>query len=213
MTNSRRIADQLSTACDGNHEHQALIGGRAKEAAIYPRELCEAIIQGLKEEMEDEKGYIMNLVEDIVRRNTEEDEGDYYIDDVYGKVLDTERVREARRKEMAYIIEMGVYEKVKIEEAYERTGKAPIKLRWIDTNKSNDENEPNYRSRLVAKEFNNGQRLDLYSATPPLELIRSLLALGAIAQWDPKAWGAWEKPEFKYTARGSKQGDCSEDEE
>ena len=29
--------------CDGSHEHQQLIGGRAKKAEVYPDELCRAI--------------------------------------------------------------------------------------------------------------------------------------------------------------------------
>ena len=50
---------------------------------------------------------------------------------------------------------MGVYEKVDINEAWSETGKAPIAVRWVDINKGDTAN-PNYRSRLVAKEFNTG---------------------------------------------------------
>ena len=61
---------------------------------------------------------------------------------------------------------MGVYEKVDIQECWESTGKAPIAIRWIDINKG-DGLRPNYRSRLVAKEYRTDVRPELYAATPP----------------------------------------------
>ena len=39
-----------------------------------------------------------------------------------------------------------------------------IRTRWIDINKGDDEN-PNYRSRLVGKEFNNEQMDGLFAGT------------------------------------------------
>ena len=47
-------------------------------------------------------------------------------------------------------------------------GKGPIGTRWIDTNKGDDE-DPEYRSRIVAQEVNTEKRIDLFAATPPLE--------------------------------------------
>ena len=70
---------------------------------------------------------------------------------------------------------MGVYEKVDIGESWEQTGKAPIAVRWVDINKG-DSIKPNYRSRLVAKEFNTGPCPELYAATPPSECLRLLLS-------------------------------------
>ena len=46
-----------------------------------------------------------------------------------------------------------VYTKVPIEECRRVTGKGPIGVRWVDVNKE-DEVNPKYRSRLVAKEIN-----------------------------------------------------------
>ena len=45
-----------------------------------------------------------------------------------------------------------VWDKRPRSEALARTGKAPIAVRWIDTNKGDDDC-PNYRSRLVAREI------------------------------------------------------------
>ena len=41
----------------------------------------------------------------------------------------------------------------------------------MDINKGDSAN-PNYRSRLVAKEFDTGVCLELYAATPPSECLR-----------------------------------------
>ena len=40
MTNSRSVGKELKVKCDGSHEHQPLVGGRAKDAARYPPALC-----------------------------------------------------------------------------------------------------------------------------------------------------------------------------
>ena len=47
LSNSWCILDELSTRCDKSHTHQQLIGGRAKQAGIYPDKLCDAICTGL----------------------------------------------------------------------------------------------------------------------------------------------------------------------
>ena len=70
---------------------------------------------------------------------------------------------------------MSVYEKVPLQESYDKTGKAPIKCRWIDSNKG-DEHNSIYRSRLVAKEFKTDVRPDLFAATPPSECLKMLLS-------------------------------------
>ena len=77
----------------------------------------------------------------------------------------------ARREEIKYFNEMGVYTKVDLKESWDETGKAPIAVRWVDINKG-DSSNPNYRSRLVAKEFNTGPCPELYAATPPSECLR-----------------------------------------
>ena len=53
-----------------------------------------------------------------------------------------------------------------------------IKPRWIDINKG-DDNKPNYRRRMVGKEFNDRDVDGLFAATPPLESCRLLLSWAA----------------------------------
>ena len=97
-------------------------------------------------------------------------------DDVSGASLDPSAVRKARAEEIEYVRKMQLYTKVPIEECYRKTGKAPISVRWIDINKGDAAN-PNYRSRLVARELNTHKRDDLFAGTPPLEALKSILSI------------------------------------
>ena len=79
---------------------------------------------------------------------------------------------------MAIVRQRGVYERRPWGEARQKTGKVPIKLRWVDTNKGT-ESEPNYRSRIVAMEFKRDSRLDLFAPTPPLEAMKLVISNAA----------------------------------
>ena len=61
-----------------------------------------------------------------------------------------------------------------------------IKTRWIDVNKG-DKGNPKYRSRLVGKEYNDGEGENLFASTPPLEALRLLVSITATTQRDRKA--------------------------
>ena len=106
----------------------------------------------------------------------EHDDGIIAFDDLTGDELKPALMKAARKEEILYFKEMGVYEKVDIEESFKITGKAPIAVRWVDVNKG-DSISPKYRSRLVAKEFNTGVNHDLYAATPPSECLRLMLSM------------------------------------
>ncbi len=99
-------------------------------------------------------------------------------DDVDGSSLDAEMVKIARQVEMKYIKTMGLYDVVDRDIAKLRTGKPPVAVRWIDTNKG-DEANPAYRSRLVAKEIKVDDRPELFAATPPTESLRLLVSIAA----------------------------------
>ena len=94
----------------------------------------------------------------------------------WGKPLITSLVNKARCDEMDKFKQHNVYTKVPIAECVARTGKRPIGSKWIDINKG-DEKEPNYRSRLVAKEIRRGPSEDMFAATPPLEAKKCLFPL------------------------------------
>ena len=70
----------------------------------------------------------------------------------------------------------GLYTKVSEEECWRATGKGPIGTRWVDIN-IGDEDRPEYRSRLVAKELKTDKREDLFAATPPIEALKLLISM------------------------------------
>ena len=74
---------------------------------------------------------------------------------------------------------------VPLQQCWDETGKSPIQLRWIDRN-TRDENDPLYRSRIVAKEIKTYANPDLFAATPPVEYLRFLLSCVASSQWSKR---------------------------
>ena len=59
-------------------------------------------------------------------------------DDVRGGWLETDRIKKAREEEMKFVRQRKVYDRMPWQEALQKTGKPPIKLRWVDTNKGDD---------------------------------------------------------------------------
>ena len=77
MTNSRSIGNELKKKCDGGHEHQPLLDGRAKDAARYPPALCRAICRGVaKENMQRQLGIraVMDLGKGVHIRTIDTEE-------------------------------------------------------------------------------------------------------------------------------------------
>ena len=87
-------------------------------------------------------------------------------------------MRKARQAEVDYIHKMNLYDKVPISECWAKTGQKPIDTKWVDVNKG-DTSRPNYRSRLVGKEYNQHKDDSLYAATPPLEALRIITSWAA----------------------------------
>ena len=101
-----------------------------------------------------------------------------FYDDVKGAWLDKEEVVKARRLELEFFRNMGVYKKVAAAEA---RGHKIITTRWVDTNKGDDQGK-DYRSRLVGRELKQDSRLDLFAPTPPLEVLKALISYCAKSQ-------------------------------
>ena len=111
---------------------------------------------------------------------------EYAWDDVNNFALPIDKVREARKEEMEHM--MGkTFVVVKKSEAYRVTGTHPISTKWVDTDKNHGNGDLLVRSRWVARDFRargEKDREDLFSATPPLELIRYLLSRQATRRED-----------------------------
>ena len=100
----------------------------------------------------------------------------HFVDDTSGQKLDTKKVIEARKEEMNKYLQHNAYGKVPIEEAWRVSGEGPIGSRGIDSNKGDDDN-PEYRSRLVAKEINRSPSDKMIAATPTLEAKKMLFSM------------------------------------
>ena len=108
------------------HRHVQLIAGRARKAQEYPRELCEAIVDGIKRQIEcDDWGVVkvdmndrdlrrqINRVKEATQQSGEapkhdEDGGEgsantWAWDDITGAQLDANKVKDARKEEIGYI--------------------------------------------------------------------------------------------------------------
>ena len=66
---------------------------------------------------------------------------------------------------------MGVHKKVDRGEEKKNKGKI-VSTKWVDTDKGHG----GYRSRLVGREIKRDKRQDLFSPTPPLEVLKLLIA-------------------------------------
>jgi hypothetical protein len=102
--------------------------------------------------------------------------GQVYWDENSGEVLPPNLTQAARREELTFMRDWGVWEVVPISECVRVSGKQPLGGRWVDVNKG-DRDRPDVRSRYVAKDFAGGQKSDeFFAATPPLEALRLLLS-------------------------------------
>ena len=112
---------------------------------------------------------------------------EYAWDDVNDMELPIEKVREARTQEMKYM-KGKTFKVVKQSEAYRVTGKGAISTKWVNTDKSHGNGEMLVRSRWVARDFfklkGEKDRQDLFSVTPPLELIRYVISRQATMRTD-----------------------------
>ena len=79
-------------------------------------------------------------------------------------------MKNARAEEDNFMMERKIWEERSVDECWRVTGKAPVSVRWVDTNKGGLL-EWIVRSRLVARDFkgNDKNRDDLFAEAPPLE--------------------------------------------
>ena len=106
-------------------------------------------------------------------------EGMEFWDDVNDwQPLNWETAVHARKLEMEFFKKMGVHKKVPRDVA-KMMGCEVITTKRADTNKG-DTSRPNCRSRLVGREVKHDKRLDLFSATPPLETLKFLCSMCSV---------------------------------
>jgi len=131
--------------------HRPCYGKVAIAAAVYPFQLCKAILKGLVQEMKDRDRWdpavklvlppghsLKALDKDKMPEDEdgqheqdmlnmiliiEKNKGDKFVDDLTGQVLDERLVKKARRLEMEYFKQRNVCTKVPRAEAIERIGR------------------------------------------------------------------------------------------
>ena len=89
-------------------------------------------------------------------------------DSVTGDVLPADLVRKAHEEEIQFMNDWKVGDSVPTATARQRTGKPPLRGKWVDVNKQ-DEKNPLIRSRYVACEVNTHKDDSLF-ASPPLPI-------------------------------------------
>ena len=218
LSNSPEILKELGTRCDGRAgecsrpgggSHVLTSGKIAREAAVYPFQLCRAILRGCARQLRADRrlqpgqyGVQGLWDEDLVERppcdgippatqHRSQPQQHHsstevlavtnvktFKDSVTGQLLPETLVRAARQLELEYFEKKHVWDKVPRSEALAKTGKPPISVRWIDTNKGDDD-APNIRCRLVAREIRRAGEDPIFAPTPPLESLRTILSLAA----------------------------------
>ena len=94
-----------------------------------------------------------------------------YYDEVVGRRLPPDLVRAARREEANFMLDRKTWDRVDRSEAWRRTRRQPLKTRWVDVHKG-DEQALDIRRRLVAKEIAFRKGDYFFAATPPLEALQ-----------------------------------------
>ncbi|CAK0795212.1 unnamed protein product [Prorocentrum cordatum] len=102
-------------------------------------------------------------------------------DNITGEILPPELVKEARKKEIDWVRNVKLYDKVPRSEMESRGFKSTVSTRWVDVNKGDKDNY-NVRSRICGRELKaktKDQLLahELFSAMPPWEAIKALFSL------------------------------------
>ena len=203
LTNAREIAKALDKQCTGCHRHLNTMGTTKllSACAIYPPGLCSAIVRGLERQLEQDQRRdevlsteLGSELPELARDDSEdlqeadilqliapelmEDEDLVAYDDAKGGTLHMPPLRKARDEEMEFVKSRNIYSYASVKDCVEKTGRNPIGTKWVDTNKGDDQN-PKYRSRLVATEVRKPWSEKWFAATPPVEALRFLLALAA----------------------------------
>ena len=195
MSNSEEVLKRLNKRCQGRDGNCSRAkGGRHRHAegsitagtAIFPFGLCRAILHGCRSQLVADGRLVLGVIgiqrpeETMAERELEKLCQKYmtlvievnavhgepaFKDAITGQSLRPEMVKAARREEMEYFAAKRVWKKVPRRLALELQGKPPIRVKWLDTNKGDDES-PNYRSRLVACEVRQPWEDSIFAPTP-----------------------------------------------
>ena len=100
-------------------------------------------------------------------------------DDITGKELLWQAVKQAREQELKYLRELGMYVKVDERAAVAKYKVTLIDTKWVDTDKAFEGEPLQIRSRIVATEFKRGTGQTCMRETPPLEALKAIISIAA----------------------------------
>ena len=79
--------------------------------------------------------------------------------------MPVDKVKAARAEEVGYMEGRGIWSVRPVSECWEKTGRKPVSVRWVDTDKGfMGEGGMEVRSRLVARDFKGGTRIGMTSS-------------------------------------------------
>ena len=158
LTNSGCVAQALSSATHSSTVRQTIM-------SAMPQQLQSDLCAAGATDPPQHRPPLLKL--DILAVDEDEEPLEEWKadDDVKGGPLDPREVKAARQQEIQYLWDMKVYEFSTEAESRARTGRKPVGLKWIDTNKGSAE-APRYRSRLVRTEVRHEVVEPIFSATP-----------------------------------------------
>ena len=206
LTNSEIMAEQLSRRCSKDHIHQPLVGGRCKDAAMYPSKLVRSILKGVTLQAEADAQSAdcrdqINAMPVYTPQAEKVDFGPPTHSSVpkFGKKGSVPITYEESNFKSRYMDEYTgetlaphlirpaiedelnyfnskVWQLSTIDEMKRVPDYILVRSRWVLCNKGDSAN-PDVRARLVGCELNQGNRNDAFSAsTPPLEGKRILFS-------------------------------------
>ncbi|CAK0860738.1 unnamed protein product, partial [Prorocentrum cordatum] len=200
MSNNKEVLDEVCKRCPNDtgigsrHEHSTFVGRNMRVAERYPVKLLRAVLRGLRRHLSNEKVLTLSALDagpnvddeeislkDFVGKWRDTLRTEFY-DDLTGLPLDPTRVKAARRLEMDFMAQLGVWVYAREEDCQRELGRRPLSGRWVDIDKG-DTDRPDYRSRLVAQETKAQSTIAgddigaVFAATPPLECLRLICSM------------------------------------
>ena len=149
---------------------------RCQGSSLSPAPLLQSI------SLDAVEGEMVEVASSTASGRQVEDEGNWwrpsgpaYLDENTGEPIAKHLADEKAEEECSSMEEWGVWDVVPWEQARARTGKPPIRTRWVRVNKG-DAETPDIRVRLVGMEVAYQKDVEFFSATPPLEALKALIS-------------------------------------
>ena len=146
----------------------------ARRAALFSVKLCRARLDGIRNPLIVDQGSrigeagINTIYEDLRDQvmNAQREDQEEFVDDSTGQARDPVLVRLARQKELEYFKSKGVWVLQEVDKARKLTGRTPTRAHGVDVDNGDDQ-EPDIRSRLVAREVRSPGTEAVFAPTRP----------------------------------------------